>query len=43
MMRSPWVGSPVAPRAGDRSVRWEDPPGFWSEIGRHQLKYFRLG
>lgn len=29
--------------AGDRSARWEDPPGFWSEIGGHQLKYSAWG
>ena len=23
--------------------RWEQPPGFWSEIGDHQLKYSAWG
>lgn len=29
--------------AGDRSARWEEPPGFWSQIGDHQLKYSAWG
>lgn len=29
--------------AGDSSARWEDPPGFWSQIGKHQLKHAAWG
>ncbi len=29
--------------AGDGAARWEDPPGFWSQIGEHQLKYSAWG
>ena len=28
--------------AGD-SGEWSDPPGFWSEIGQHTLKYSAWG
>lgn len=29
--------------AGDRTATWQDPPGFWSEIGGRQLKYAAWG
>jgi NADPH-dependent 2,4-dienoyl-CoA reductase/sulfur reductase-like enzyme len=40
------AGDNAAADASDRpddARRWSDPPGFWSEIGDHTLKYSAWG
>lgn len=37
------MGAIAGRGAAGQDVAWSDPPGFWSEIGEHQLKYSAWG
>lgn len=37
------MGEVAGTNAAGGNVVWADPPGFWSEIGEHQLKYSAWG
>ena len=33
----------AGPDGAGEAAQWSDPPGFWSEIGEHTLKYSAWG